>query len=303
MKARIRFSVITPTFNRANLLPRCIESLQAQRFGEFELIIVDDGSTDSTTEVVNDFRQGDARIRYFSQQNQGANAARNLGCREAKGEYFLFLDSDDSAKPSWLAAMAALITETNNPATACCGIDFFDAAGVLRSSKTPPNDREGSTSGGVFNSGTYAIRRDVFADLGGFSESLPAHQSSELKLRLFELCRDRSENIVSIGENLVAAYQHHGENIRSDARAKLEATKMILTNHREKFMNKRSIASWLTSAGGCAAELREYGEARRHFFEAIRTYPRNWKNYIRLVLCSTPLVRRLFWRNTGVTRE
>jgi len=87
------FSVIIPTYNRADLLPKAIDSVLKQNFRDWELIIVDDGSTDNTVEVVRSFN--DARIRYVYQTNAERCAARNNGITHALGKYICFLDSDD----------------------------------------------------------------------------------------------------------------------------------------------------------------------------------------------------------------
>lgn len=89
----IFFSIITPTFNRANELKRCYESLSKQTFKQFEWIICDDGSCDSTKDLITSFEN--VSIRYYYQNNSGVNSARNLGQSHAKGEYSIYLDSDD----------------------------------------------------------------------------------------------------------------------------------------------------------------------------------------------------------------
>jgi len=87
------FSIILPTYNRAHLLPKAIESVLAQTFTDWELLIVDDGSTDTTKELVATFK--DERIRYIFQENQERSAARNNGIKQSRGAYICFLDSDD----------------------------------------------------------------------------------------------------------------------------------------------------------------------------------------------------------------
>jgi glycosyltransferase involved in cell wall biosynthesis len=97
-------SVIIPTFNRANLVSRAIKSVLDQNFKDFELIIVDDGSTDNTKQVIADFN--DERIIYYKQTvNKGQNASLNLGVGEAKGKFLAFLDSDDEWLPDFLEKM------------------------------------------------------------------------------------------------------------------------------------------------------------------------------------------------------
>ena len=86
-------SIVLPSFNRAHILPKAVESILRQTYKDFELIIVDDGSSDNTCEVVKDFN--DDRIVYVHQENAGACVARNNGIDHARGEYIAFQDSDD----------------------------------------------------------------------------------------------------------------------------------------------------------------------------------------------------------------
>lgn len=101
------FSVIIPVYNRAELLKRTVGSVLRQDFTDFEVLVIDDGSSDDIRSVVNGFSDG--RIRYFRQVNRGASAARNAGIDLARGDYVAFLDSDDVYLPHHLAAMHALL--------------------------------------------------------------------------------------------------------------------------------------------------------------------------------------------------
>ena len=101
--ADIRFTVFTPTYNRAHTLPRAFESLKRQTFRDFEWLIVDDGSTDNTRELIEVWQKDSSfPIRYFWQENAHKKTAFNLGVKEARGELFLPLDSDDEALPDAL---------------------------------------------------------------------------------------------------------------------------------------------------------------------------------------------------------
>jgi glycosyltransferase involved in cell wall biosynthesis len=95
------FSIVIPTFNRGDLIEKTILTILKQNYTNFELIIVDDGSTDSTSEIVSAIK--DERIKYFYKQNKERGAARNFGILEATGEYVTFCDSDDILYPNYLA--------------------------------------------------------------------------------------------------------------------------------------------------------------------------------------------------------
>jgi glycosyltransferase involved in cell wall biosynthesis len=109
LKTEPFFSIIIPTYNRAHIIHRPIDSILAQTFTDWELIIVDDGSTDDTKTVV-DFYQ-DERIRYVWQENQERSAARNHGIKLAKGEWICFQDSDDEYLPEHLQVLYQGIKE------------------------------------------------------------------------------------------------------------------------------------------------------------------------------------------------
>ncbi|WFE83089.1 glycosyltransferase family 2 protein [Parabacteroides chongii] len=88
-------SIIVPVYNVEKVLPVCLESILRQSFQDFELLLVDDGSSDKSGAICDDYQQKDDRIHVFHQVNGGVSSARNRGLREAKGEYLLFIDSDD----------------------------------------------------------------------------------------------------------------------------------------------------------------------------------------------------------------
>ena len=103
----IRFSVIIPLYNKANFVRKTIESVLDQTFNDFEIIIVNDGSTDNSLAVVNEIN--DARIRIFSKENEGVSAARNFGIEKAQYEYIAFLDADDLWLPDYLETINEMI--------------------------------------------------------------------------------------------------------------------------------------------------------------------------------------------------
>ena len=108
----MKFSIILPTYNRANLISKAIRSVVYQTYQNWELIVVDDGSTDNTKKVVEEFVRADNRIIYLSQKNKERSAARNNGIKSAVGEFICFLDSDDLYYKTHLEEFKKLITES-----------------------------------------------------------------------------------------------------------------------------------------------------------------------------------------------
>ena len=107
----IFFSIIIPTYNRAHLITRTIDSVLAQTHPDFEVIIVDDGSTDRTEQVVKDRYGSVEKLIYFKKRNEERAVARNFGLQQARGEFAVFFDSDDLMKPHYLETLKKIITE------------------------------------------------------------------------------------------------------------------------------------------------------------------------------------------------
>jgi glycosyltransferase involved in cell wall biosynthesis len=107
------FSIVIPTWNRADMIAKTLESVLAQTFTNFEVIVVDDGSTDNTKEVVESFT--DTRLQYIWQQNAERAAARNNGTRHAQGQYVTFLDSDDLFMPEHLQVVLSNLEKNDFP--------------------------------------------------------------------------------------------------------------------------------------------------------------------------------------------
>lgn len=109
------FSITIPAYNRGYILPETIGSIQSQSFQNWEVIVVDDGSTDNTQEIIAQLSLADSRIRYVYQQNAERSAARNNGAQNALGTYLMFLDSDDKYADGHLEKLAAYIESKKNP--------------------------------------------------------------------------------------------------------------------------------------------------------------------------------------------
>jgi len=107
----VKFSIVLPTFNRANFLVRSIESVLNQEYKDWELVVVDDGSTDNTRELLKEYCENDVRIKYIYQENKERSAARNNGLKHSTGNWVCFLDSDDEYYPNHLSCLEKAINK------------------------------------------------------------------------------------------------------------------------------------------------------------------------------------------------
>lgn len=161
----LEVSVIIPTYNRAGLLPRALDSLLRQSFANWEAVIADDGSTDRTRDLVSEYSVRDPRFRYFFQENGGLSSARNFGISHARAPLLTFLDSDDEYAPEHLARRVDFMNA--NP-----GIDLIHGGiKIIGGSDTVPDrERPGEfiTIADCFVGGTFFMGSVVPRELGGF---------------------------------------------------------------------------------------------------------------------------------------
>ncbi len=180
-----RVSVIIPTFNRGRVLEEAVASVLAQTFTDFELIVVDDGSTDGTHERLQRYGQ---RLTCVRQPNRGVSAARNAGLEQSSGELIALLDSDDLWRPGKLARQVAFF-EHRPDAQICQTEEIW----IRRGKRVNPKKRHRKPSGWIFepslalclvSPSAVMMRRGVLETMGGFDESLPACEDYDLWLRI-----------------------------------------------------------------------------------------------------------------------
>jgi len=185
MKAKTQVSVIIPTYNRGWTIGEAVDSVLAQDYREFELIVVDDGSTDNTPEVLDAYR---GTIKVFRQENTGVSAARNRGIAEASGRFIAFLDSDDLWLPQKLSRQVEFFNTTPD-ALICQTEEVWIRSGV----RVNPKKRHQKPSGMIFepslvlclvSPSAVMIRRSLLEIVGNFDETLPACEDYDLWLRI-----------------------------------------------------------------------------------------------------------------------
>jgi glycosyltransferase involved in cell wall biosynthesis len=180
-----RVSIIIPTYNRKSFVLEAVESVLAQTYEDFELIAVDDGSSDGTAEVLKRYEK---RVLYLYQANQGVSAARNNGLARAQGEFVAFLDSDDL----WLAKKLAIqIAFMDRHPQA--QISYTDEIWIRRGNRVNPKKRHAKYSGEIYpqclplciiSPSSALMRRGLFEQVGTFDPALPVCEDYDLWLRV-----------------------------------------------------------------------------------------------------------------------
>lgn len=180
-------SVIIPAYNQAQFLASAIRSVLAQTYQNLEIIIVDDGSTDDTAEISQQF--GNV-VRYFCQENQGLAGARNTGIREARGKYVALLDSDDQWLPAFLQSMMSLTTQHPEATVYYCGVCYTNLDGhdlpQAATGRVVPAEAmyQAMLRGNFLVPSTIVMRRSTILAAGMFDPAFRRLQDWEFWLRL-----------------------------------------------------------------------------------------------------------------------
>lgn len=191
----MRFSVVVPTYNRISTLRQCLQGLLAQDYPDYEIIVVDDGSTDGTSEALS---QEFSRGRYFQQKNVGPAAARNRGLQAASGEIIAFTDDDCLAPPDWLTRLAE--GYARHSAVAGVGGGLIAPPGILATNIYAQYEHyvaqavykvgEAESLGGfecpAGGTANMSYRKSILEAVHGFDESFPvaAGEDADLKMRI-----------------------------------------------------------------------------------------------------------------------
>lgn len=248
-----------------------MESVLTQTYADFELLVVDDGSTDGTEAVVESV--DDSRVRYISYaENRGVSAARNTGIRYARGDVIAFQDSDDTWHPQKLEKQMAVFDD----ASPGVGVVYTGMHRVENSEERylPYEgvvDREGDIRRSIvrqnfISTQMAAVRRDCFDVVGTFDKSLPALVDWELWIRLSEHYQFRL-----VDEPLVRGCVND-DSISSNRQDLVLARERIVEKHRERF-DPESLANHLFYVGHGAIKVGETSKGRRFLREAAQIRP------------------------------
>lgn len=274
-------TIITPTYNREVLVQNTIRSILDQTYRDWELIIVDDGSTDNTEQAIQPYL-ADSRIKYVKKPNSGQADSLNKGAAHATGDYITFLDSDDEAYPGWLQTVQEHIKDDTG--ILCAGAIRKYPDGLLVREGMNEFHFFGNTYYLKFTCGSLFIERLIFEDIGGYDASLRSNIQTDLGYRLLAYLRNTPLKAVVINEYLVQINVHEGERIRTNWKRRREGGIQFIQKH-YRFMyenDRKEIANVYSTIAFSSYKLRKRSESLAYLFKAIRHNPVRWVNYMRV---------------------
>jgi len=278
-------SVIIPTYNRAHLIGRAIKSVLNQTYQDFELIIIDDGSTDDTEDIIRQFQEKDKRIKYVKHdKNKGGSAARNTGIKAAKGEYIAFLDSDDE----WLLEKLKRQMKVFKNTSSEIGVVYTGIISINEISEDTniqyniPKKRgwiyeDLLAENCVGTTSTVLIKKKCFEKSGLFDESLPGCQDWEMWIRI---AKEYQFNFI---KDPLIRYHIHNNRITMDLENKIKAKTIVINKFSEEFVLRQKIYSQhCFTRGNLYCKIGNIKKGREEFLKAIKLYPFNLKYFIYL---------------------
>ncbi len=286
-------SVVIPLWNKAPYVGRCLDSVLAQTFTDFEVVVVDDGSTDDGPAIVD--AVDDSRVRLVRQPNGGVSVARNRGVTEARGEWVAFLDADDEWMPDHLAVLDDLMRRY--PTCGLVSASYWllrDSDGIRRRPVLEGVDFEGEdgvmdnyyeVAAGVnapVNMNTFAVRRDVFVGCGGFPTGVKSGEDTYTIARLFA----ETDLAYSLRPTSVYHLFTEGKNYRAFLRRNPvdDLFDGLVALGRNRRGVRRFVAAWHKQRMTHSVHCGEPGTAVRQFVRAVSIYPFQKKIYLLALL-------------------
>lgn len=258
-------SIIIPTYNRSNVIMRAIDSVFAQSFKNFELIIVDDGSTDNSFNLLEPLILTN-KIKYFKTENLGVSYARNFGVKNGVAKYIAFLDSDDEWFPYKLQTQVGFLKE--NPQLR---IVFGDEIWIRNGKRVNQKNKHKKSGGDIFLSclqqcfiapSSVMMEKNLFLEMGGFDETFPVCEDYDLWLKISSLCE-----VGYITNPLITKHGGHEDQLSTKYVAmdfwRLKAMFGILNNRVLLLENKKIIIESMRKRGAILLQgYEKYGNEK-----------------------------------------
>jgi len=287
-------SVVIPVFNGASYIARAVDSVLAQTCKDFEIIIVDDGSTDDTQAVLAQLSQMSGLI-CLNQENAGPAQARNVGIKSATGENIAFLDCDDIWFPEKLEAQLAILRGKTQPGLVHSNYEVIDPSGRVIQHAIAGQSRDALhksfTGGQAPILSAILMPRALLERIGGFDPNLWVSEDSDLILRLYEVTKFECIDRVLV-QKFRQIHGHREIPIDEDSHRQkaLSSRKHFLTGVQNRSRlskeQRRALnnewASYYLMKGAFAERQGRWGEARKQYLAAIQKDPFRFRGYTRL---------------------
>ena len=287
----VYFSVVMPTYNRADKINKTIESVLNQSFTEFEFIIIDDGSTDHTDEIVKKYMQKDKRVKYIKNDNWGGPARpRNVGIKKSTGVYVAFLDDDDIWYNNKLEIVGKYINNNPKCILFCHNEDYVFNGKLIRFNNYGPYPENMYETllfkKNMVSTSATTVNRAVLIESGGFSEdkNIISVEDYDLWIRIAKL--GRFKHIPeTLGQYIVT---ETGDNISrsllSHSRASLNVISRNLSvwekDHPNDTKVKKRKSSAFFKAALLMSQARDWKYVKYYTLMSIKNNPLNFKPYL-----------------------
>lgn len=282
------FSIIIPVYNRATIVSSTIDSVLNQDCKDFEIILIDDGSSDGIENTISNYVAEKALI-FHTQPNSGVSAARNKGAFLSKGEYLLFLDSDDHVSQNWLSDFEKKINP-QNPEIIYCGINRLKD-NILVEYTNPRNPYKDGKSFGNVIPGSFCLKSTFFNEIGCYDDNLAYGENTELGFRI-KLENPSVEYVDSPNLFYTLHENSHGKN----ALNKMNGLIYTINKHPHLFNDEKDMKrSFLSIAGVAAIQCNEFKIARELFYKAWKMKFISFKLFTRFAFSCVPLLGKLIW--------
>ena len=277
-------SVIIPTHNRADFLKSSIASVLSQTYGDFEIIVVDDNSSDHTHEVIKGIK--DNRIKYIRhRENRGPSAARNTAIASATGEYIAFLDDDDEWIPEKLQKQVGLLDKSKSNICAIYSnrmvVDKLSNQIISKSpqaKKLKGNLLYQLSVGSPIHTSTVIIKKKCIEKIGLFDESMSYMEDRDFWIRL-----SLNWDFEYIDTPLTIAYVHKQGHLSESLEGQTGGREKLLERYNDLFSTDRKTWSKLHLIQGAQyCQLKNMKKGRKNLLKGIKIYPFNLKAYLHL---------------------
>jgi glycosyltransferase involved in cell wall biosynthesis len=290
-------SVIIPVYNSEEYIAEAVESVLGQSYGNFEIVIIDDGSTDNTLSILEPYRVA-PHFRIIRQANAGPSSARNQGIRYSQGKYCAFLDADDIMMPERLKLQVDAMEEQKDIGLVYTDLMTFNKEGIIhRTKKAFTNPYSGNVLDKLLvenfiTTSTVMVRKSCFDEVPLFDESISHSEDYKMWLNIAERFK------LGYVDLPLVKYRYHANSLSCDrvviGKSSYRVVQEFWEQHEyyrreHKILYRISMSNQLTHLGNAYFNHREYHEAFGHIAKAFKFYPflkQTYKILIKLLVHS-----------------